>query len=171
MISRLAKLFVLVQILANAACVEGDLSSPSGGDQACVDPLFDCTPPPPPPTTTEAHYRGVWSSSATDVFAVGTELELSGRFLVDRRGTILRYDGNTWFAKVIFTTERMLGVWGSSARDVFAVGGDGTILHYEGEAWGVQVSGTTVNLYGVWRGSPTDVFVVGQAGTNLHYDG
>ncbi|MCJ7744191.1 MAG: hypothetical protein MUO99_06480, partial [Dehalococcoidales bacterium] len=32
-------------------------------------------------------------------------------------------------------TSGLFGVWGSSASDVFAVGGVGTILHYDGKSW------------------------------------
>jgi len=43
----------------------------------------------------------------------------------------------------------LLGVWGSSSSNVFAVGDGGTILHYNGSAWGSMTSGTTSHLYGV----------------------
>ena len=65
----------------------------------------------------------------------------------------------------------LLGVWGGSAMDVFAVGGVGTILHYDGNTWSAQASGTTGLLLGVWGSSATDVYVVGDNNTILHYDG
>ena len=51
--------------------------------------------------------------------------------------TILHYDGNTWSAQASGATGGafgLFGVWGSSATDVFAVGGlfEETILHYDG---------------------------------------
>ena len=70
------------------------------------------------------------------------------------------------------------GVWGSSASDVFAVGGSGTILHYNGSSWSAMTSGTTQYLNGVWGSSGSDVFAVGggyymggYSGTILHYNG
>ncbi len=71
--SRLAKLFVLVQVLANGACSDSDfvfgpfdVGYPGGGL----------------PSFTLGALESVWGSSATDVFAVGRD--------------ILHYDGNTW---------------------------------------------------------------------------
>ena len=63
----------------------------------------------------------------------------------------------------------LLGAWGSSLSDVFAVGYGGTVLHYNGSAWGPMASGTTNQLLGVWGSSPSDVFAVGNWGTILHY--
>jgi hypothetical protein len=63
---------------------------------------------------------GVWGSSGTDVFAVGSV------------GTLLHYDGNDWTPMNSGTTENLFGIWGTSESDIFAVGGNGTILHYGG---------------------------------------
>ena len=40
----------------------------------------------------------------------------------------------------------LLGLWGSSGSDVFAVGNNGTILHYNGSAWSPMASGSTQAL-------------------------
>jgi hypothetical protein len=75
---------------------------------------------------------GVWGSSGTDVFAVGSV------------GMLLHYDGNDWTPMNSGTTENLFGIWGSSSSDVFAVGSNGTILHHDG------VSGSCLarRLYG-----------------------
>ena len=77
----------------------------------------------------------------------------------------------TWSAMTSGTTNQLLGVWGSSATDVFAVGDTGAILHYDGSAWGTMTSGSTSQLFDIWGNSGTDVFAVGDVGTILHYDG
>ncbi len=117
-VSRLAKLFVLVPLLANVAC-EFD---PLGGWGSC---FFQCPVSLPANGNFAEIITGssVWGSSATDVFAVG----LGGR--------ILHYDGNTWSAQASGRAVWLKGVWGSSATDVFAVGEDSTILHYDGSDW------------------------------------
>jgi hypothetical protein len=107
---------------------------------------------------TTNNLNGVWGSSATDVFAVGSY------------GTILHYDGSSWSPMSSGTTNTLMDVWGSSATDVFAVGA-GTILHYDGSSWSIMSSGTTRHLYGVWGSSATDVFAVGDYNTILHYNG
>jgi photosystem II stability/assembly factor-like uncharacterized protein len=85
--------------------------------------------------------------------------------------------GETWtasFKGIPGYVPPVMGVWGSSPTDVFAVGWNGTILHYDGRTWAPVDNGTTTNyLYhnAVWGSSPTDVFAVGLFGIILHYDG
>ena len=47
-------------------------------------------------------------------------------------GTILHYDGKTWYLVNSGTIENLKGIWGSSGGNVFAVGNGGAILHYSG---------------------------------------
>jgi len=63
------------------------------------------------------------------------------------------------------------GVWGRSADDVFAVGGEGLILHYDGQVWSPQASGSAADLIEVFGSSGADVYAVGPGSTVLHYDG
>jgi len=103
--------------------------------------------------------RGVWGSSASDVFAVGNG------------GTILHYDGNEWSPMVSGTSANLLYVWGTSPSDVFVTGASGTILHYDGTNWNSMSSGTTVGLWSIWGDSSSNVYIVGDAGSVLLYDG
>src|SRR5207244_9013906 len=78
--------------------------------------------------------NAVWGSSAGDVWAVGAG------------GTIVRWTGGgdgggapgapgfrlRWAGVSSGTTNDLLGVWGSGASDVWAVGDAGTILHFDG---------------------------------------
>jgi hypothetical protein len=88
---------------------------------------------------------------------------------VGETGTILHYDGINWSAMQSGTSAGLLGVWGSSATDVYAVGETGTMLHYDGVNWSAVESGTEVDLYGIWGSSSTNVYAVGGQGTILHY--
>jgi hypothetical protein len=105
--------------------------------------------------------RGIWGSSATDLWAVGHD------------GTILHGTGSptTWVKVASGTTEHLTSVWGASATDVWAVGTGGSILHGSGAplAWTPVPSGTTKGLYGIWGLSPTNIWAVGDKGTILHY--
>lgn len=151
------------------------------------------------PSGAGVELHGVWGSSASDVFAVGSRRVGDGGAIIHYDGnswstqvdtaavwgvwgssgsdvyavgpSILHYDGSSWSAQVANPRAYHFGVWGSSRSDVFAVGGSGTIRHNDGNSWSSQVSGTTAILLGVWGTSPSDVFVVGQEGTILHYDG
>ncbi|MFC1499434.1 PKD domain-containing protein [Candidatus Zixiibacteriota bacterium] len=80
--------------------------------------------------------------------------------------------GLTWSEMNSFTSDDILGIWGASATDVFAVGRGGSILHFDGSSWSPMNSGTTSYYFkGVWGTSATDIFVVGQSGKILHYNG
>jgi hypothetical protein len=73
----------------------------------------------------------VWGSSSSDVFVVGA-LWIGSAPVAS---LILHFDGSSWSLMKVPRTpnngpvEVLEGVWGSSATDVFAVGG-GPILHY-----------------------------------------
>jgi len=120
----------------------------------------------PIPTDTKGIYDIWGTSSGPDVFAVGLS------------GTILHYNGTSWHSETGVPTGLgwLMGVWGSSESDVFAVGeavgGSGTILHFDGTSWHRETSvPTTTNLHSVWGTSATDVFAVGYPGTILHFNG
>jgi photosystem II stability/assembly factor-like uncharacterized protein len=81
--------------------------------------------------------------------------------------------GETWtasFKGIPGYVPAIMGVWGDSPTDVFAVDRDGTILHYDGSIWS-EMSGGSEWLSAIWGSSPTDVFAVGPYGTIVHYDG
>jgi hypothetical protein len=85
-------------------------------------------------------------------------------------GTVLHWNGAAWSAATE-GTGTWLGLWGSSASDVFMVGEGGEIRRWNGSAWSPMNSGTTEALNGVWGSGPGDVYAVGDNGTVLHYDG
>jgi len=60
-------------------------------------------------------------------------------------GLISHFDGFDWKTTLVAVTPTLQGVWGSSANDIYAVGGgarngfccsgEGTILHFNGSSW------------------------------------
>lgn len=103
-------------------------------------------------------------------------------FMVGTGGTVLRYNPTSNRSERMTTpgTATLFGVWGSSASDVWAVGGDvnastGVLWHYDGTAWSDVTLpdglASRVILYKVWGASSNDAWVVGSNGTTLHYDG
>jgi hypothetical protein len=110
------------------------------------------------------NYRGVWGSSPTDVFTVGSD------------GRILHYDGSNWRRMPNGISADLQTVWGTSGIDVFAAGEAGTILHYDGISWTPMVSPTTARIDDIWGFGPNDVYAAGGATLNndnniFHYDG
>ncbi len=73
----------------------------------------------------------------------------------------------SWSSQSSGTTSFLLGVWGSSGSDVFAVG-SGIVLHYDGTAWLEQENGSTATLQGIWGTGPTDLFAVGRGAIIQH---
>jgi hypothetical protein len=64
-------------------------------------------------------FSGVWGSSSSDVWAVGSF------------GTIAHYNGTSWsgVSSGITRDQNLTSVWGTTASNVWAVGVFGTILH------------------------------------------
>jgi len=105
--------------------------------------------------------RGIWGTSASDVWAVGYG------------GAIRHYNGTIWSGFSSGTTQALVGVWGTSASDIWAVGGaSGSILHYNGTSWSSSLErGQPGILFGVWGSSASNVWVVGDVDSVLNYNG
>jgi len=106
--------------------------------------------------------RAIWGTSASNVYAVGTN------------GTILHYNVADWSSMTSNTVNSLYGIWGSSATDIFAVGELGTIVHYDGTGWSTMTSNVNVvgpgsYLFDVWGTANNNVYAVGGDGINQYY--
>lgn len=82
-------------------------------------------------------------------------------------------NGGKWDSMTGCTTNGLIGVWGSSASDVFAVGVSGAILHYNGNSWrewSEQLIATDTAIASIWGTSSTNVFA-GAWNSIIQYDG
>jgi hypothetical protein len=61
-------------------------------------------------------------------------------------------------------------LWGTSSRDVYAVGDQAVVIRFDGSKWNVLNCGGE-NLNAVWSSSQQNVLAVGSAGTVMRYDG
>jgi hypothetical protein len=140
--------------------------------------------------TTVLHYDGVawsriptgpvwagsiWGSSSHDVFIVGGD----GNFLDQtvEGGSILHCDGTAWTqqARSLTHTIDIAGVGGSSATDVYFVGGVRdvypSIQHFDGSTFDAGVSLQGEGYWqDVWGAAPDAVWVVGDDRVDL-FDG
>ncbi len=64
----------------------------------------------------------------------------------------------------------MFSIWGSSASNIFAVGGGGQIRRYNGTSWSAMNSPTGRTLVRVSGSGPSDVWAVGDS-VLVHFDG
>jgi hypothetical protein len=136
------------------------------------------------------HYDGTaWNRVQTgqtgDLWWI-TDRKLGDSFyLSGEGGMILEYNTATGTFRRFTTpgTQTLFGIWGVSASNLFAVGGDaddpdtgGVLWRYDGTNWrseslaGLFPSGPPV-LWKVWGRGDSDVWVCGERGTILRYDG
>jgi hypothetical protein len=114
---------------------------------------------------------GMWGSSASNVFAVGTPFG-------GRPAVVEHFDGVDWSRVPITAPGDLFGIWGSSATDIWAGGNSGgpdesvpLLLHFDGISWSTQptsfaptdpgqtlnsISGTGVDDF--WIGSGRGVY-------------
>jgi len=112
---------------------------------------------------------GIWGTAdKSAIFAVGGD-----SVPPERSGAVLRStdSGTTWVPMAIDVPYPLYDVWGTSATNVYAVGGDedleGAIFHYDGSAW--RLVGTVGHhLNAIWGASSTDIYAVGN-GVILKY--
>ncbi len=83
----------------------------------------------------------------------------------------------SWRVVVSGQRSTLLSVWGTSASDVFAVGGplgDGspsTVLRFDGSAWRDLDAGGTETFWWVHGTAASDVWAVGEKGRIVHWNG
>ncbi len=65
----------------------------------------------------------------------------------------------------------LLDLWGTSDKDVWAVGSGGTVIHWDGAAWKHLASGRKDTMRGVGGRSANDVFIVSSMNLVLHTTG
>lgn len=106
-------------------------------------------------------------------------------FMTGTNGSIVRYNPQTHAAVRMSTpgNSTIYGIWGATASDVWAVGGDttgtsgsaGVIWHYDGTAWAnVTIPdnvGARSTLFKVWGNGANDVWAVGSNSATVHFDG
>jgi hypothetical protein len=99
-------------------------------------------------------------------------------------GAIIRRGADgVWVSEASPTDRTLWGVWGASADELWAVGGDGVtddpvlLRRDPAGVWTLVAlpelhsSGDAHALFKVWGSAADDVWIVGDAGAALHYDG
>lgn len=98
-------------------------------------------------------FRGVWGSSATDVYAVGDA------------GKIFHYDGSWSDVSVAMMPHDLRDVHGFGAGDIWVVTATaGVVVHWNGASWRTIDTGTGIPFYAVGGGSAEEIWFVGGLG-------
>ncbi|MBX3207810.1 MAG: hypothetical protein KF764_22375 [Labilithrix sp.] len=85
--------------------------------------------------------------------------------------------GAAWRPVLTDLDGALLSVWGSSERDVWAVGGalgngfDALVVRFDGATWRRLAPGKTETFWWVHGTGPSDVWLVGEKGRVTHWDG
>ena len=120
-------------------------------------------------SATNLTIRDLWVASSDHVLAVAGDFQDGW---IQYNATVLRWDGMSWQTEQTPNVPTLVGVWGSAANNVWAVGHE-TILHWDGSAWTPSqfpLAGTPV-VWGVWGRNDHDVWAVGEGGLIVHWDG
>lgn len=130
-------------------------------------------------------WRRLLSGGSGDLWWI-SDRPLAGRwFMAGAGGLILAYDPADDRFEELETpgSQTLFGIWGASAEDIWAVGGDlanvengGVLWRFDGRTWrqedlsAIDADGVPT-LFKVWGRSATEVYVCGERGTALRYNG
>ena len=99
-------------------------------------------------------------------------------FMGGSGGAILKYEGGSFERMDTPSTGVVFGIWGPSADDLWAVGGQfgggggGFAWHYDGTTWEAAAEAPSdVTLFKNNGLGGSDMWIVGEAGTTVHWDG
>jgi hypothetical protein len=86
--------------------------------------------------------------------------------------------GAQWRPVLENLDQSLLSIWGTSERDVWAVGGplgnegfESLVLRFDGTTWRRAPAGKTETFWWLHGTSPSDVWLVGEKGRITHWDG
>lgn len=125
-------------------------------------------------SSTSLHYDGT-SWAASTIGPIGTALnavwaaDANTIFAVGGGGTILRYDGTSFKTVSSGFVNRVVAMWGTSERDVWAFTDDKNARHFDGTSWTSTPLGA--NIYSVTGTGPTDIWAGSDGGRVFRYDG
>jgi hypothetical protein len=71
------------------------------------------------------------------------------------------WDGVKWTKVLSSINGWIRGLWGTSSKNLFAVGGGGMILHFNGTTWSEMFSGTNIHLWDIWGFSDHEIYASG----------
>jgi photosystem II stability/assembly factor-like uncharacterized protein len=119
---------------------------------------------PVPVVEVNRKLSGLWGDTKK-LFAVGFDFGDNTSFVLSSTDK-----GSSWKIAYKNHATELKNIWGSSSKDLYAVGAKGAIIHSTngGTSWSEQVSGTKEPLFSLWGSSAKDLYAVGQSGAIVH---
>jgi hypothetical protein len=164
-------------------------------EKMCWDEVYELAP-----DTCCSELFGISGDSALDVYAVGYDIMLlyegyewlwvrsnfggsmlsdvwisptGNVFVVDREGTVSRYDGSVWEDIHYLPDSEFSSVWGTDDTNLYVVGSNdtnGILLHYKDGLWQEEYSWPDRCFGNVWGLSADEVYASG-CGKLLYFGG
>jgi hypothetical protein len=75
----------------------------------------------------------------------------------------MRFDGAKFTRTPAPTTAQIMGLCGSSPRDVWAIDSSSQVLHFDGTEW-KPTNGLVQSVSQCWVSDPTHIYALGQRG-------
>jgi hypothetical protein len=106
---------------------------------------------------------GFWGFAPDDVWAVGSVCDYIYPFDPLCIKTASHFDGSAWtvhyFEPAVHSTfERLVAIWGSESRDVWALAENNASYHWDGEHWSQVQFPEIYHCTGLWGRTKNDVF-------------
>jgi hypothetical protein len=109
---------------------------------------------------------GLWAIKTIDgytVYAGGNDESTPGH------GIIWKSTGAGFTPETSTAGTGIIGVWGSSPTDIYAVGAAGKIFHSTGDGtWSPQTTPVSTDLEAIYGASADEIYAVGDQGVVLH---
>jgi hypothetical protein len=118
---------------------------------------------------------GFFGFAPDDVWAVGSFCDYYYPFNPRCQKQASHFDGSTWTVYFVApaaydTGERLVAIWGSEPRDVWAVGENSTVYHWDGEHWSAVDFPRIFGCKGLWGRAANDILAA-CGHSVIHWDG
>ncbi|MES2595494.1 MAG: hypothetical protein V4662_09170 [Verrucomicrobiota bacterium] len=109
--------------------------------------------------------RGIWGSSASDVWAVAGDT--GDNTIV----YIIHFNGIAWSTYSQSFSGGLRSIWGTAANDIWAVGDLGNRLHYDGNSWTSVPGLPSIGLFRVWGLDASNIWIIADNATIVKHTG
>ncbi|MFT5234178.1 MAG: hypothetical protein ACI9UQ_002221 [Candidatus Krumholzibacteriia bacterium] len=115
--------------------------------------------------------RGVWVADEDHTFVVGDGGAVHDLGTIAFGGGGGKVGRTSWDSDDTGVTDSLVGIWGSSAENMFIISNVGHLLHFDGIEFTPSLEGQVGAFRSIWGSAEDDIWAVGAPGLAYHYDG